>query len=150
MQIEANRYRIVPIGSASPQGWAIECDGKLSRSGDRLEVLGAWLDAILAGASEYDADDIAEVIRRRPLPSYEERLAVFKPSGRPEPSRDPFDRFEGRRATDVLTTCRPASSSITLWPPPTRTRPSASSTAASASAFSWPMPIRAATLAIEA
>ena len=90
MQMEANRYRIVPIGSANPQGWAIECDGKLSRSGHRLEVLAAWLDAILAGASEYDANDIAEVIARRPRPSYEERMAVFKPSGRPEPSRDPF------------------------------------------------------------
>jgi hypothetical protein len=33
---EAYRYRIVPIGSANPQGWAIERDGKLSRSGDRL------------------------------------------------------------------------------------------------------------------
>ena len=90
MQTEAHRYRIVPIGSGKPQGWAIECDGKLSRSGDRIEVLGAWLDAILAGASENDANDIAEVIARRPRPSYEERRAVFKPTGRPEPSRDPF------------------------------------------------------------
>ena len=87
---EAYRYRIVPIGSATPQGWAIERDGKLSRSGDRLEVLGAWLDAILAGASTYDADDIAKVIERRPRPSYEERRAVFTPTGRPEPSREPF------------------------------------------------------------
>jgi hypothetical protein len=53
-------------------------------------VLGAWLDAFLAGASEYDADDIAKVIAQRPRPSYEERLAVFRPTGRPEPSRDPF------------------------------------------------------------
>ena len=87
---EAHRYRIVPIGSAKPQGWAIERDGKLSRSGDRLEVLGAVLDAILAGASVYDADDIAHVIARRPRPSYEERRAVFKPTGRSEPSREPF------------------------------------------------------------
>jgi len=27
--------------------------------------------------NEYDADDIAKVIERRPLPSYEERMAVF-------------------------------------------------------------------------
>jgi hypothetical protein len=52
-----------------------------------LQVLGAWLDAILAGATEYDAADIVEVIARRPGPSYEERRAVFKPTGRPEPSR---------------------------------------------------------------
>ena len=62
-------YRIVPISSSS-QGWAIERDGKIWRTGPRLEVLGAWLDAILAGASEYDADDIANVIATRPRPSY--------------------------------------------------------------------------------
>ena len=82
-------YRIVPIGSSN-QGWAIERDGKITRTGRSLEVLGAWLDAILAGASEYDADDIAKVIEQRPRPSYEERRAVFKPTGRPEPSREPF------------------------------------------------------------
>ena len=81
---------MVPIGSGPNAGWAIERDGKLSRSGHRLEVLRAWVDAILAGASEYDADDIAKVIEQRPRPSYEERRAVFKPTGRPEPSRDPF------------------------------------------------------------
>jgi len=43
-----------------------------------------------AGASPYDADDIAKVIERRPRPSYEERRAVFRPTGRPEPSREPF------------------------------------------------------------
>jgi hypothetical protein len=53
-------------------------------------VLGAWLDACLAGASSYDADDIVRVIESRPRPSYEERLAVFNATGRPEPSRDPF------------------------------------------------------------
>ena len=84
-----------------PQGWAIECDGKLSRSGHRLEVLAAWLDAILAGASEYDADDIAEVIARRPRPSYEERMAVFKPPGRPEHPK-PLGRKAGCNATHVL------------------------------------------------
>ena len=41
-------------------------------TGPRVEVLGAWLDAILASASEYDADDIANVIATRPRPSYEE------------------------------------------------------------------------------
>jgi hypothetical protein len=88
---EAYRYRIVPIGSGPNAGWAIERDGKITRTGRSLEVLGAWLDAILAGASVYDADDIANVIARRPRPSYEERLAVFKPTGRPEqPSREVF------------------------------------------------------------
>jgi len=89
MRDDPRSYRIVPIGSG-PTGWAIECDGKIWRTGPRLEVLGAWLDAFLAGASEYDADDIAKVIATRPRPTYDERLAVFKPTGRPEPSRDPF------------------------------------------------------------
>jgi hypothetical protein len=53
-------------------------------------VLGAYLEAILAGASEYDASDIAKAIEMRPPPTYEEHLAVFSPTGRPEPSRDPF------------------------------------------------------------
>jgi hypothetical protein len=89
MRDDPRRYRIVPFGSANV-GWAIERDGQIWHTGPRLEVLGAWLDAILGGASEYDADDIADVIAARPRPSYEERLAVFKPSGRPEPSLDPF------------------------------------------------------------
>src|SRR5258708_17979414 len=89
MRDDPRRYRIVPIGSG-PTGWAIERDGQITRTGPRLEVLGAWLDAILAGASTYDADDFAAVIAARPRPSYEERLAVFKPTGRPEPSREPF------------------------------------------------------------
>jgi hypothetical protein len=49
-----------------------------------------WLDAYLARASSYDADDIAKVIEQRPRPSYDERKAVFSSTGRPEPSRDPF------------------------------------------------------------
>jgi hypothetical protein len=65
--VEAHRYRIVPIGTG-PIGWAIERDGKVWRTGPRLEVLGAWLDALLAGASTHDADDIAKVIERDPIP----------------------------------------------------------------------------------
>jgi hypothetical protein len=72
-----------------PIGWT-ERDGKVWRTGPRIEVLGAWLDAYLAGASSYNADDIAKVIEQRPRPSYEERLAVFNATGHPEPSRDPF------------------------------------------------------------
>ena len=41
---EAHRYRIVPIGSG-PVGWAIEHDGRIWRTGPRLEMLGALLDA---------------------------------------------------------------------------------------------------------
>jgi len=59
LQDDVHRYRIVPIGSG-PLGWAIEHDGRVWRTGPRIEVLGAWLDAYLAGASSYDADDIAK------------------------------------------------------------------------------------------
>jgi hypothetical protein len=55
---DPHRYRIVSIGSG-PTGWAIERDGRIWRTGPRLEVLGAWLDAFLAGASGHDADFIA-------------------------------------------------------------------------------------------
>jgi hypothetical protein len=89
LQDDPLRYRMVPIGT-DPIGWAIERDGKVWRTGPRLEVLGAYLDALLAGASSYDADDIAKVLEQRPRPTYEERLAVFRPTGRPEPSREPF------------------------------------------------------------
>ena len=82
-------YRIKQIGSLKT-GWAIECDGIITRSHPSPMVLGAYLEAILAGANEYDASDIAKAIEMRPPPTYEERLAVFSPTGRPKPSRDPF------------------------------------------------------------
>jgi hypothetical protein len=84
-------YRIKQIGSLKT-GWAIERDGVIVRSHPRAEVLGAWLDATLAGANEYDASDIAKAIEMRQPPTYQERLAVFSPTGRPVPSRDPFKR----------------------------------------------------------
>ena len=43
-----------------------------------MAALGAYLDAKLAGANEFDADDIAKVMAARPPPTYEERLAVFR------------------------------------------------------------------------
>ena len=84
-------YRIKQIGSLKT-GWAIERDGVIVRSHPRAEVLGAWLDATLAGANEYDASDIAKAIEMRSPPTYEERLAVFSSTGRPKPSRDPFKK----------------------------------------------------------
>jgi hypothetical protein len=95
MRDDPNRYRIVPLGGAH-NAWMIERDGKIWRTDERVEALGAWLDAILAGASTYDADDIANVIATRPRPSYEERLAMFKPTGRPEPSRETVSKGGGR------------------------------------------------------
>jgi hypothetical protein len=53
-----------------------------------LISLGAYVDAIMAGADEADADNIATAIEARPWPSYEERLAVFSPAGPWKPSRD--------------------------------------------------------------
>ena len=82
-------YRIFRIGSEQTD-WALECDGKIVRTHPSAAVLGAYLDAVLADASECDTSDIAKVIERRPRPSYEERMAVFSPTGRPEPSRELF------------------------------------------------------------
>ena len=98
-------YRIVPIGSSN-QGWAIECDGKITRTGGSLEVLGAWLDAILAGTSTYHADDIAEVIEQRPGPSYEKRPRGVQADRPPEPSRESFpivSKGGGRPVFEELT-----------------------------------------------
>jgi hypothetical protein len=80
-------YRIKQVGSLKT-GWAIERDGVIIRSHPRAEVLGAWLDATLAGANEYDASDIAKAIEQWPAPTYEERLAVFSPTGRGQSHRE--------------------------------------------------------------
>jgi hypothetical protein len=51
LRADPNRYRIVPLGGAH-NAWTIERDGKVWKTDSRVEVLGAWLDAVLAGASE--------------------------------------------------------------------------------------------------
>jgi hypothetical protein len=83
-------YRIFRIDSQI--GWAIECNGQIIRTHPSAAVLGAYLDDILTGATEYDADDIAKAIERQPSLSYEERMAVFSPTGRPVPSRELFPK----------------------------------------------------------
>jgi hypothetical protein len=83
-------YRIFRIDSQI--GWAIECNGKIVRTHPSTAVLGAYLDSILAGATEYDADDIAKAIERQPPLSYAGRMAVFGPAGRPAPSRELFPK----------------------------------------------------------
>jgi hypothetical protein len=82
-------YRIFRIGSEQTD-WALECDGKIVRTHPSAAVLGAYLDAVLAGASECDASDIAKVMERRPWPSYEERMAMFRPMRTSDPSRVRF------------------------------------------------------------
>lgn len=86
-----SRYRIVSIGS-SHTGWGLEVDGIIRRTSPTALELAAYLDAIMAGASETDADYIARAVRARPSPTYEERMAVFTPTGQPAPSRDPFKK----------------------------------------------------------
>jgi hypothetical protein len=54
------------------------------------ELARAYVDAIMAGADEADADNIGKAIEARPWPTYEERMAVFSPAGPWKPSRDPF------------------------------------------------------------
>jgi hypothetical protein len=86
---DRSRFSIIPIGSLHT-GWALKVDGVLRRSSPSLISLGAYVDAIMAGADEADADNIARAIEARPWPDYEERLAVFSPAGPWKPSRDPF------------------------------------------------------------
>jgi hypothetical protein len=77
---DRSRLSIIPIGSLHT-GWALKVDGVIRRSNSSLISLGAYVDAIMAGASEADADNIARAIEARPWPTYEERMAVFSPAG---------------------------------------------------------------------
>jgi hypothetical protein len=84
-------YQIVPIGS-SAAGFALKIDGVIKRRHPRALPLAAYADALLAGASEQDADYIARAVAaRRWPPSYEERAALREPNERRGPSRTPFD-----------------------------------------------------------
>ena len=65
-------WTITPIGSLQ-NGWALKRDGMVKRSGPDLLPLAAYVDAVMAGASDEDADLIAKAIARRTWPSYEER-----------------------------------------------------------------------------
>ena len=65
-------------------------NGIIRRSSPSLISLGAYVDAIMAGADEADADNIARAIQARPWPTYEERMAVFSPADPWKPSRHPF------------------------------------------------------------
>jgi hypothetical protein len=86
---DRSRFTIVPIGSLHA-GWALKVDGIIRRSSSTMIPLAAYVDAIMRGADEADADSIARAIEARPWPSYEERMAVFSPAGPWKPSRDPF------------------------------------------------------------
>jgi hypothetical protein len=57
-----------------------------------LDLAGAYVDAIMAGADGADADNIARAIEARPWPTHEERMAVFSSAGPWKPSRDPFKK----------------------------------------------------------
>ena len=78
---DRSRFSVIPIGSLHT-GWALKVDGIIRRSSPSLISLGAYVDAIMAGADEADADNIARAIEARPWPTYEERMAVFSPAAR--------------------------------------------------------------------
>jgi hypothetical protein len=80
-KVDRSRYRIVPIASRST-----------ASSGARARTCcrSPYVDALLAGADESDANVIAQAIAVRAWPSFEERLAVFRVSGLWKPSADPF------------------------------------------------------------
>ena len=88
---DRSRYSITPIGSLAT-GWGLKVDGIIRRSGPSLMPLAAYVDALMAGADQADADLIAQAIGVRPWPDYEERLAVLEVVGPWRPSREPFRR----------------------------------------------------------
>ena len=95
------RFTIAPIGSLHT-GWALKVDGIIRRSSPSLISLGAYVDAIMAGADEANADNIARAIEARPWPTYEERMAVFSPAGPWEPSRNPFKKQSTKAKTQLI------------------------------------------------
>jgi hypothetical protein len=58
---DRSRFTIVPIGSLHTGG-ALKIDGVIRRSAPNMIPLAAYVDAIMAGADEADADNIAWVI----------------------------------------------------------------------------------------
>ena len=87
---DRSRYQIIPIGSLAT-GFALKVDGVIARSHPNLIPLAAYVDAIMAGASELDAEFIAKAIEQRTWPpTYEERAAVVQPNDKHSPSRKPF------------------------------------------------------------
>ena len=72
---DRSRFTITPIGSLHT-GWALKVDGILRRSSPSLISLGAYVDAIMAGADEADADNIA-----RPLLVHGVRLGPSREVG---------------------------------------------------------------------
>lgn len=84
------RYEIVPARRLAA-GFALKVDGIIRRSSPRALPLAAYADALLAGASELDADFIARTISDRPWPpSLEERAALQQADKRQAPSSKPL------------------------------------------------------------
>jgi hypothetical protein len=88
-----SRYQIVPIGSQHT-GFALKVDGVVRRSDPRMLPLAAWVDAVIAGASDADADAIAKSMAARPWPTHEEVMATFTVTGPWRPSREPFKKLD--------------------------------------------------------
>ena len=87
---DRSRYKIVPIGCLHT-GFALTVDGVIKRSSPDMLSLAAYVDAVLAGADETDANLIAQAIAARAWPSFEERVAVFEVTGPWHPSVDSFE-----------------------------------------------------------
>lgn len=72
---DRSRYSIIPIGSLHA-GFALTIGGVIHGSDPDMLRLAAWVDAVRAGASEYDADFIAKAIAARPWPTHAEVMAA--------------------------------------------------------------------------
>src|SRR5689334_25155258 len=62
-----HRYKIVPIGSQA-DGFALKVDDVVEGSNPRALPLAAYVDALVAGATEMDAAYIARAVAEQPWP----------------------------------------------------------------------------------
>ena len=89
------RYKIVPIGSQA-DGFALEIDDVVTSSNPRALPLAAYVDALVAGASELDATYIARAVEKQPWPpALEERSNLQHDNERHGPSPVPLNSPAG-------------------------------------------------------
>lgn len=94
MSITQNRdryhYKIVPIGSQA-DGFALKIDDVVTASNPRALPLAAYVDALVAGATERDATYIARAVADQPWPpALEERSSLQHANEGQGPSAAPL------------------------------------------------------------
>ena len=88
-------YKIVPIGSRA-DGFALKIDDVVRASNPRALPLAAYVDALVAGATELDAAYISRAVADRPWPpTLEERSGHQHANERQAPSPTPLKLAAG-------------------------------------------------------